>query len=110
MTAAKPVIVSHQAQRDIDEAALHYVTEAGEAVALRFADALSAAFGLIGRQPGMGSPRYAHELNMTGLRSWTLKGFPYVLLYMEQSDAIDVWRVLHGRRDIPAWMQDTDPA
>ena len=110
MAATKPVIVSHQAQRDIDEAAWHYATQAGEAVALRFADTLAAAFGLMGRQPGIGSPRYAHELHMTGLRSWTLKGFPYVLLYMEQPDAIDVWRVLHGSRDIPAWMQDADSA
>jgi len=25
---------------------------------------------------------------------------------MEGSGHIDVWRVLHGRRDIPAWMSE----
>ena len=108
MAATKPVIVSHQALRDIDEAALHDLTEAGEAVALRFADTLAAAFGLIGRQSGIGSPRYAHELQMSELRSWPLKDFPHVLLSMEQPDAIDVWRVQHGSRDIPA--QPGEPA
>jgi toxin ParE1/3/4 len=24
---------------------------------------------------------------------------------VEHSDRIDVWRVLHGERDIPAWMR-----
>jgi len=28
--------------------------------------------------------------------------------YVEQSNHIDVWRVLHGVRDIPSSMQDPD--
>ena len=27
---------------------------------------------------------------------------------IERDDYIDVWRVLHGQRDIPAWMQEPD--
>jgi plasmid stabilization system protein ParE len=27
---------------------------------------------------------------------------------VERSDHIDVWRVLHGMRHIPSWMQDPD--
>jgi toxin ParE1/3/4 len=99
---AKPVIASRQALRDIDDALFHYIAEAGDAVALRFVDALDKAFGLLSRQPGIGSPRYAHELNLPGLRSWPLSGFPYLLLYMEHDDAVDVARVLHGASDIPA--------
>lgn len=30
---------------------------------------------------------------------------PYLIFYMEQADHIDVWRVLHAERDIPAWIQ-----
>jgi plasmid stabilization system protein ParE len=30
------------------------------------------------------------------------------LFYVERSDHIDVWRVLHGMLDIPSWMQDPD--
>ena len=31
--------------------------------------------------------------------------FPYLIFYVETEADIDVWRVLHGARDIPAWMQ-----
>jgi toxin ParE1/3/4 len=30
------------------------------------------------------------------------------VFYVERHDHIDVWRVLHGQRDIPAWMQEPD--
>jgi plasmid stabilization system protein ParE len=62
---------------------------------------------LISRNPGTGSPRYAHELNLPGLQSWPLMRYPHLVFYVERPDHIDVWRVLHGQRDIPAWMQDT---
>jgi toxin ParE1/3/4 len=32
-----------------------------------------------------------------------------VIFYVEREDHIDVWRVLHGRRDIPALLEDPDP-
>jgi len=28
--------------------------------------------------------------------------FSYLIFYVEQDDRLDVWRVLHDRRDIPA--------
>jgi toxin ParE1/3/4 len=40
------------------------------------------------------------------LRSWRIKGFPCVIFYFECDDRVDMWRVLHGRRDIPSWLQD----
>ena len=73
-----------------------------------FIDALEKAYGHIGRHPATGSPRYAHELNLPGLRAWPLTRYPYIVFYVERSDHIDVWRVLHGQRDIPAWMQEPD--
>jgi toxin ParE1/3/4 len=27
---------------------------------------------------------------------------------VERSDHVDVWRVLHAERDIPAWMRESD--
>ena len=67
---AKAVIPREQANRDVDEAVAYYLSEAGEAVALGFIDALEKAYGHIGRHPATGSPRYAHELNLPGLRAW----------------------------------------
>jgi len=34
-----------------------------------------------------------------------VKRFPYLAFYVERADHVDVWRVLHGARDIPAWLK-----
>ena len=60
----------------------------------------------ISRNPVTGSNRYAHELNLPGLKSWTLSRYPYLVFYVERPDHIDVWRVLNDQRDIPAWMRE----
>lgn len=105
---ARTVVPRAQANRDIDEAVACYSSEAGEAVALGFIDALEKAYGQIGRHPGTGSARYAHELDLPGLLAWPLTRYPYLVFYVERPDHLDVWRVLHGQRDIPAWMQESD--
>lgn len=104
----KPIIPREQASRDVDEAVTFYLREAGEAVAMGFVDVLEKAYGHIARYPATGSPRYAHELNLPGLRAWPLTRYPQLVFYVELPDHIDVWRVLHGQRDIPAWMQELD--
>jgi hypothetical protein len=35
-----------------------------------------------------------------------MRRYPYVVFYVEREDRIDVWRVLHTRRDIPARMHE----
>ena len=102
--SGKPVVLRERARRDIDEAVEHTLVEAGEAVALAFIAALEDASRHIGEQPGSGSPRYAHELDIPGLRFRTVRGFPYLVFDVERQAEADVWRVLQGARDIPAWM------
>ena len=79
-----------------------------DTAAMGFIDTLAQAYQHIGRHPATGSPRYAHELNLPGLRVWQLARYPHLVFYMERPDHIDVWRVLYGQRDIPAWMQVPD--
>lgn len=105
---AKPVVPREQAGRDVDEAITYYLAEGSEQAAMGFVDALEQAYTHISRHPATGSPRYAHELNLAGLRSWPLTHYPHLVFYIERTDHIDVWRVLHGQRDMPAWMQDPD--
>lgn len=107
---AKPVIPREQARRDVDDAIAFYLREGAETAALDFIDALQDAYAHIGRLPASGSPPYAHELNLPGLRLWPLKRHPYLVFYMEHADRIDVWRALHGQRDIPAWMREPEKA
>jgi toxin ParE1/3/4 len=103
-----PVIPRELALRDVEQAVAYYLDEGATSAALGLIDALEKAYAHIGRQPATGSPRYAHELNLPGLRFWPLTRYPYCVFYTEKSDHIDVWRVLHGQRDIPAWLQ-TEP-
>ncbi|HQU17052.1 MAG TPA: type II toxin-antitoxin system RelE/ParE family toxin [Gammaproteobacteria bacterium] len=105
---ARPVVPREQALRDIDEALAYYLTEGTPQAALGFIDDLERAYAHIGRHPDTGSSRVAHELNLLGLRFRPLKRYPYLLFYVESTDHIDLWRVLHGKQDIPAWMQDPD--
>ena len=105
---AKVVIPREQANRDVDAAVAYYRAEADQPAALGFIDALEQAYAHIGRHPATGSPRYAHELNLPGTRSWPLSRYPYLVFYVEHKDYIDVWRVLHGERDIPSWMREPD--
>jgi len=105
----KPVIPSRQAMRDIEEAIDWYLAEVGVDTASGFANGLAAALQAIGRQPGIGSPRYAHRLGVPDLRSWAVKGYPFLMFYMEHDDAVDVSRVLHGARDIRATLIEPEP-
>jgi toxin ParE1/3/4 len=104
--SAKVVVPRELAHQDVEQAVAHDLAEDAESAALGFIDALEEAYAHIGRHPATGSPRYAHELNLPGLRSWPLKHYPHLVFYVERLDHIDVWRVLHGERDISAWMQE----
>jgi toxin ParE1/3/4 len=106
---ALPVIPRERAARDADGALDHYLGEGAAQAALGFIDALEHAYDHVARHPATGSPRYPQALNLPGLRAWPLAGYPHVVFYVEQADCIDVWRVLHASRDIPAWLQDPEP-
>ena len=102
----KPVVPRAVAERDVDKAIAYYLEQGAVDAALGFIDALEKAYLHIGRHPASGSPRYAHELNLPDLRFWPVPGYPHVVFYTESDEHIDVWRVLHGQRDISAWMAD----
>jgi toxin ParE1/3/4 len=106
--SAKPVIPRAQANRDVDEALAHYLNQGSEAAALGFVDALEQAYRHVARHPASGSSRHAHELDLQGLKFWPLKRYPYFVFYIERATRIDVWRVLHAERDMPAWLKDPD--
>jgi toxin ParE1/3/4 len=100
----KPIIPRELANRDVDNAIAYYLEEQAEKAALGFVDALERAYKQISRHPASGSPRYAHELDLPGLRSWPLQRYPYLVFYVEQDSHIDIWRVLHAAKDLPTWL------
>ena len=99
-----PVVLREAAARDVEEALTHYEQEAGATIARSFITALERAFLHIALHPASGSPRYATELGLPGVRSWPVDRFPYLVFYVQRQGSIDVWRLLHAQRDIPAWL------
>jgi len=89
------------ATADIDHAAA-FLFDENPAAAVSFLDAVEAAFDLLVEPPGIGSPRYAHLLPGVNLRMWPVKGFPHLIFYLDRAGGIEVVRVLHGARDLPA--------
>lgn len=97
------------ADRDVEEALDHCLAESARA-AEGFVKALEQAYGHVRRAPDSGSPRWAHALDLPGLRAWPLKRYPYLVFYVVLPARIEVWRVLHTRRDIPVWLAEDEPA
>lgn len=104
---AKPVIPRSLANQDVEDAINYYLGEQAEQAALGFIDALEEAYAHIARHPASGLTRYAHELDVPGLFYWPLSRYPHLVFYVQRDDHIDVWRVLHGMRDIPAWLTES---
>jgi toxin ParE1/3/4 len=101
----KSLVRRERADLDVQEAIDYYLQHAPEA-ALAFVNALEQTYQQIQRRPTIGSPRYAHELNLPDLRFRQCKRFPYLVFCVETAQQIDIWRVLHGSRDIPAWLTE----
>lgn len=106
--SGKPAVLRARADADIAAAIAYARTAYSPATALALLDALEQAFALLGEQPGIGSPRYGQRLDLPGLRVWLLPDYPYLVCYLERADHLDVWRVLHVKRDIPASLRDPD--
>lgn len=97
------------AEQDIEDAVSYYRDEAGLETALAFVDALEAAIADLCNHPNIGTLRFAFELEIPDLRSLSLPRFPYLVFYVPDDDRIDIWRVLHTRRDIPAFLTADSP-
>ncbi len=54
-------------------------------------------------QPGIGTlrPRYGK-----GVRSFPV--YSYILFYREREDGVELWRVIHGKRNIPRLLKGFD--
>ncbi|HDR9511790.1 plasmid stabilization protein [Burkholderia cepacia] len=106
---AKPVIPTRLAKQDVEDELTHYLVDEGsEKAGLGFIAEIEQAYAHLAKHPNIGSPRYAYELGIPGLRSWPLDRYPHLILYIERKDYVEVWRVLNGKRDIPAWLLSDD--
>lgn len=104
----KPIRQRPQAAADIAAIADYLSANAGAAVALRFVDAVEAAYGPIYAHPASGSPCHAHVLPElpVPLRFHPVKHFERVLVYyLDQPDAVEVIRIWDASRGLDALLE-----
>ncbi|QNM98806.1 type II toxin-antitoxin system RelE/ParE family toxin [Chitinimonas koreensis] len=90
---AKPLRVARLAQRDAVAAVQWYASEAGESVARRFRDEISAALTWVAEHPLAGSP------GNKGRRRKHLAHFPYTLYYRVHASHVTVLRIIHQHQN-----------
>ena len=60
----------------------------------------------MGERPGIGAPQHSKHPALAHLRVWPIKGFPDMdYYYLDISQAVDVVRVLHSKRDVIALLR-----
>jgi toxin ParE1/3/4 len=73
-----------------------------------FLEAAYDTFEFLVRNPGIGRQRA--DLGFPEIRSWRVEGFGrYLIFYRELPDRIQIWRVMHGARDLQNIVQLPEP-
>ena len=98
----KPAHLRPQALADRKDSARYYRRVASTRISEDMVIAAREALDQIEQNPGMGSPGIGQQLDIPGLRSWRVSGFPLIWLYFEREEFLDVVRLLGDRQDILA--------
>ena len=95
--------LSRQAEQDLEDI-WTYVAQESEQAADALIDAIIRRFPKIGTFPEIGKRR---DDVLEGLRSFPVKS--YVLFYRMTEGGIEIFRILHGRRDIESELASLEP-
>lgn len=98
----KVVRTRSAAEAELHSAVAFYVDEGALDAALGLVDEFEAAPVAISDHPAIGSPRLEIELGIPGVRVFALRTYPYVIIYFDTPEYVDVRQPLHSSRDIPA--------
>ena len=84
------------------------VREAGERVAWRFFDAVDRTILRLADQPELGRARHFKVHRLQGLRSLRVdRPFGKVLIfYRATPDGVELWRLMHGARNLPVRLKE----
>jgi len=97
-----------RAKQDLIDIALDLEARAGLTTADRFLDAAEAAFTNLAVWPLLGAIATGMPPRHQGVRTWLVPGFRnHIIFYRPASDGVEILRVLHGARDIAAFINDT---
>lgn len=95
----KSIVPRRLANLDVRQAVEYYLKQDSKNLANDFIAHLENAYEHIKKFPATGSLRFSHQLALPNLRTWTIKKYPFAIFYIEQSDHIEILRVLHTHRN-----------
>ncbi len=99
-------VIRPKADRDLDDQAYYYATEATPEVGHRFLLAAHDTFALLATQPNMGWQSRLKYPGLEGLRVFRVTGFEKILiLYLPLLDGVEILRVVHGSRNLQALLR-----
>lgn len=99
-------VLRPKADQDLDEQAYYFATKAGVDTGHRFLLAAHETFALISTQPQMGWRVRVRHPRIGSLRAFRISNFERLLvLYLPLSSAIEIVRIVHGSRDIEAFLR-----
>ena len=92
------------ANQDIHSVINHYIDLQAAKAGTEFLIAIEKAYKFIGRFPDAGSKRLGISVRFPELRTWSLTKFPYSLIYMCDAQGVDIFRLLHHKRDMSSFL------
>jgi toxin ParE1/3/4 len=99
-------VIRPKADRDLDDQAYYYATEATPEVGHRFLLAAHDTFALLATRPNMGWQSRLKHPGLEGLRVFRVTGFEKILiLYLPLLDGVEILRVVHGSRNLQALLR-----
>jgi toxin ParE1/3/4 len=103
------ILVSPQADHDLEAVTNYYLDEEGLDLALRFARAVEQSFALLLSQPDMGNSAHFKKDLLQSVR-WFPVGTPfqkYLIFYRRVNEDLEVIRLLHASRGIQAMLDES---
>ena len=95
-----------KADQDLDQQAFYLATQASPETGHRFLVAAHETFALLSTHSQMGRPLRLRHSSLESLRIFPISGFEKMLvLYTPLSSGVEIVRVVHGSRDLVAFLQ-----
>jgi toxin ParE1/3/4 len=95
------LFIQESAEQDILRQIEWYADKGLPTIARRFHAAVLEAIDVLLTMPDAGPPKPTSNSQLTGLRSWPVKGFAmFCVHYLVRPEVLTVVRILHGKRDI----------
>jgi toxin ParE1/3/4 len=102
----RTTVFSRKAQEDVLEIT-RYIASGSLRAAEGFREALEHAYSTLEAMPYLGASRSFGHPRLFDVRLWPIPKFEkYLLLYRPHPDSIEIVRVVHGARDLPALLAE----